>query len=44
MPLLGLTLAEVRPWSRACRPGTKPSPDLTQQLWRRSGGNPFFVG
>ena len=27
----------------AAMPGPKPAPQATAQLWRRSGGNPFFV-
>ena len=40
--LTGLTLAEVQAMVRSL-PGTTPSPDLTQKVWRRSAGNPFYV-
>ena len=40
--LTGLALTEVRAMVGSL-PGTPPPPDLTEQVWRRSTGNPFFV-
>lgn len=40
--LTGLSLAEAQAMV-ASLPGTTPPPELTEQVWRRSAGNPFFV-
>lgn len=42
LPLRGLSLAEAETMV-ASLPGTSPSAELTAQVWRRGGGNPFFV-
>lgn len=42
LPLTGLALAEVEAMV-AAMPGTTPAPGRVAQIWRRSGGNPFFV-
>lgn len=42
IPLTGLALPEARAVI-ASMPGSSLSPELTEQVWRRSDGNPFFV-
>jgi tetratricopeptide (TPR) repeat protein len=42
LPLNGLELAEVEAMITAL-PGVAPTPERTAAIWRRSGGNPFFV-
>jgi predicted ATPase len=42
LPLAGLSLAEVAAMV-AQMPGQAPPPEVTGRVWRRSGGNPFFV-
>jgi len=41
--LSGLTPADAQALV-ASLPGTTPTPELTEQVWRRSAGNPFFMG
>ncbi|MGV9710588.1 ATP-binding protein [Gordonia sp. NPDC003424] len=41
--LVGLERAEVAAMVAAI-PGPVPAPAVVEQVWRRSGGNPFFVG
>lgn len=43
VPLLGLSLAEAVAMV-ASLPGSALPPEVTDQVWRRAGGNPFFVG
>lgn len=42
LPLTGLNLPESAALA-ASLPGSSLSPELTEQVWRRSDGNPFFV-
>ncbi len=42
LPLTGLSLAQAQAMVAAL-PGTPPPPELTADVWRRSGGNPFFL-
>lgn len=42
LPLAGLSLIEARALVAAL-PGSSPSPDVIEQVWRRSDGNPFFI-
>lgn len=42
LPLAGLSLTEARALVAAL-PGSSPSPDVIEQVWRRSDGNPFFI-
>ena len=42
LQLTGLALSEVRDMVGSL-PGATPPPDLTEQVWQRSAGNPFFV-
>jgi predicted ATPase len=42
LPLTGLNLPEARALVGSL-PGSSLSPELTEQVWRRSDGNPFFV-
>ena len=42
IPLTGLGLDQAQAMVAAL-PGTTPPPELTTEVWRRSGGNPFFM-